>query len=128
LASVHNARSLVSVWNLCDLLETVCRSPAAPGGVWMVSDGEDLSTPGLILRMGAAMNRSVNLFPVPQTLLELGGTLLGRRAEVSRLCGSLAVDIAPTRSGLNWSPPLSVDESLQRTVHWYLAGKAKSAT
>jgi UDP-glucose 4-epimerase len=120
LAAIRNRRSLVSVWNLCDLLHRLATRPTPSGCIWLVSDGEDLSTPALIRRIGIAMRRNVRLLPVPPAMLRLGGMLLGRDAEIARLCGSLAIDITATRQMLEWSPPLSVDESLARTVRWYL--------
>lgn len=127
-AAIKNSRSLVSIWNLCELLVLVTQHPAAAGATWMVSDGEDLSTPELMRRLGRAMQRRVRLFSVPVGLLKLGGTLAGRALEVRRLCGSLAVDIAQTRSLLGWSPPVSADESLARTVAWYLAEQRSRGT
>ncbi len=121
LGAVHNRRSLVSVWNLCDLLVRVLEHPGAAGETFMVSDGEDLSTPDLIRRIGAAMGKRVVLPPVPVSMLLMGGRLLGRGAEVERLCGSLAVDISSTRERLDWTPPVTVDEAIARTVRWYLA-------
>jgi nucleoside-diphosphate-sugar epimerase len=121
LATIENRRSLVSVWNLCDLLRHLLRCPEAAGRLWMVSDGEDLSTPALVRRIGHAMDRRVRLFAVPASFLRSCGRLLGREAEIARLCGSLTVDIAPTRSELVWQPPLSVDAALARTVAWYLS-------
>jgi nucleoside-diphosphate-sugar epimerase len=123
LGAVENSRSLVSIWNLCDLLLHVSTHSAAPGRTWMVSDGEDLSTPELIRRIGAAMDRRVRLLPVPAGLLQLAGALLGRRAEIGRLCGSLAVDITETRRELDWSPPTTVDEAIARTVEWYSSSR-----
>jgi nucleoside-diphosphate-sugar epimerase len=123
LRSVDNARSLVSVWNLCDLITTTLVSPAAASRVWMASDGEDLSTPELIRRLARAMGRPVRLLPMPVALLRAAGALLGRGPEISRLCGSLAVDITPARRDLRWSPPVSVDESLARTVSWFLSNR-----
>jgi len=120
LGAVQNSRSLVSVWNLCDLLANVLKNPAARGGVWMVSDGEDLSTPELIRRLAREMNRRVHLLPIPVGMLQLCGAMLGRKAEVARLCSSLAVDITQTRDELHWHPPVPVDEGLARTVIWYL--------
>ncbi len=119
LGAIRNRRSLVSVWNLCDLLLRVLDHPAAAGRTWMVSDGCDVSTPELVRRLARAMGRRARLLPVPATLLGLAGGLFGKGAEMRRLCGSLTVDIAVTREQLNWSPPLSMDEGLAHTVSWY---------
>ena len=125
LGAVQNRRSLVSVWTLCDLLVHLLEHPAAVNRTWMVSDGEDLSAPELVRRLAQALDRPARLLSIPPELLRLAGKLLGRGAEVQRLCDSLTVDIAPTRELLGWSPPLSVDEALARTVSWYrAAGRA----
>jgi nucleoside-diphosphate-sugar epimerase len=120
LGAVNNSRSLVSVWNLVDVLTHVVTNPVAVGRTWMVRDPEDLSTPDLISRIAAIMGRRVRLLPVPVAALRLIGRLSGRE-EIGRLCGSLTVDIEPTRSLLGWSAPWTVDESLARTVQWYLS-------
>jgi nucleoside-diphosphate-sugar epimerase len=120
LGSVTNSRSLVSVWNLCDLLERLLEEPLSHGRTWLVSDGEDLSTPQLVRRIAHAMQRRACLLPAPPALLRSAGTLIGKRAEVDRLCGSLVVDISETRRELGWTPPIDVDDALARTVNWYL--------
>jgi len=119
LGSVRNRRSLVSIWNLCDLLVNVIDNPAAAGRTWLVSDAEDLSTPELIRRIGEAMNRPARLVPVPPAALYALGAVVGRKDEVIRLCGSLMVDVAQTQTRLGWSPPVTVSEGLARTVAWY---------
>ena len=43
-------------------------------------------------------------------LLQFAAALMGRRGEMARLSGSLAVDITPTRTQLGWSPRTSVNE------------------
>jgi len=121
LGAVRNRRSLVSVWNLCDLIRHLLEYPAAVGGTWLVSDGEDLSTPDLVRRMGDAMGRRVRMLPVPVKGLEFLGRVTGRQAQITQLCGSLTIDMAATREQLLWSPPMTVTESLTRTVEWYLA-------
>jgi nucleoside-diphosphate-sugar epimerase len=128
LGGIANARSLVSLWNLCDLLRRLIEHPAAPGGPWLVSDGEDLSTPELVRRIARAMGRPIRLPRVPAPLLRLAGELTGRGAQVRRLCDSLTVDIGPTRSRLGWSPPMGVNEALEHTVRWYVSsGVARRA-
>jgi nucleoside-diphosphate-sugar epimerase len=120
LGGIRNRRSLVSVWNLCDLLVRLIEHPGG-AGTWMVSDGLDLSTPELVQRIARAMGRRARLLSVPAPLLRLAGDVLGRGAEMRRLCGSLTVDITPTRQRLSWSPPLPIDDALLRTVSWYLS-------
>jgi nucleoside-diphosphate-sugar epimerase len=125
--AVHNRRSLVSVWNLCDLLVGLLTHPAASGSVWMVSDGDDLSTPELVRRIATTMGRRVSLLPVPVAVLRAAAGMVGRAAEMERLCGSLFVDITQTRRELNWSAPVSVDEGLARTVAWYRAAHQRAS-
>ncbi len=119
--AVDNRRSLVSVWNLCDLLLKLVRHPVAPGQVWMVSDAEDLSTAELLQRLGSAMHRRVRLISVPIRLLRLGALLTGREAELIRLCDSLVIDTAETRERLGWEPRVSVNEALALTADWFSA-------
>lgn len=123
--AVDNRRSLVSVWNLADLLVHVIGVDAAANRVWLVSDGHDLSTPELIRRIAGAMHRSPRLLSVPVAVLRTAGALAGRSAEVARLTGSLTVDISETRERLGWEPPVSVDEAIARTVKWYAGEGAR---
>lgn len=116
-----NRRSLVGVDNLADLILTLATNPAAPGELFLASDGEDVSTRELVLRLAAAMERKPRLVSVPTRAIRLAGTLLGRKAAVDRLLGSLQVDIAKNRALLGWTPPLSFDEGLRRTAAPYRA-------
>ncbi|WP_302174255.1 SDR family oxidoreductase [uncultured Hydrogenophaga sp.] len=117
LASVTgNRRSLVALDNLVDLLVTCADHPAAAQQTFLVSDGDDLSTAELLLRMASALGRSPRLLPFPPALLRLGAATLGRQAVVQRLLDNLQVDITHTRQTLGWQPPITVDEGLRRTV------------
>jgi UDP-glucose 4-epimerase len=120
--AIANSRSLVSIWNLCDLVLLLISNPTAPGRVWMVADCESPSTPELIGRMARSMERRERLLRVSPGILKALGSMLGLRAEMSRLCGSLVVDTSETRRELGWSPPISMDEGLVRTARWYLSG------
>ena len=118
-AVTTNRRSLVALDNLVDFIATCVDHPAAANQVFLVSDGEDLSTAALLQRMGRALGRPARLIPVPVGLLTFGATMLGRSGVAQRLCGSLEVDISKTRELLGWVPPISVDEGLRRTAaHW----------
>jgi len=116
LGAVRNRRSLVALDNLVDLIVTCLAHPGAANRVFMVSDGADLSTPELLRGLGRALGMPARLVPVPPFLLEWAGTLLGKRALVRRLLGSLQVDIARTRETLDWEPPVRVDDGLRQVV------------
>ena len=124
LGAIHNARSLVSRENLADLVFSCLSHPAAPGQVFLVSDGEDLSTPELLRRLGAALGHPARLIPVPEFVLRATARVLGTGAIAQRLCGSLQVDIQKTRALLGWTPPVSVDTALKRTAWHFLHGGA----
>jgi nucleoside-diphosphate-sugar epimerase len=119
LGSIRNARSLVSVGNLADMLIRCLLVPEAAGKTFLVRDGEDLSTPDLIRRTARALGRKARLIPFPPGLLGLAGTLAGRADSVARLIESLVIDDTDTRAVLGWTPPYTVDEGLKATAEWF---------
>lgn len=115
-AVTMNRRSYVALPNLVDLLVTVCDHPAAANQVFLVSDGEDLSTTELLRRLAAAMGRPAHLWPIPPALLRLGAIMLGRQDLAQRLLVDLRVDITKTRRLLGWAPLVSLEEGLNMAV------------
>ena len=120
LGAIHNRRSLVGLGNLADFIVTCIEHPRAANEIFLVSDGEDLSTTELIHRLARAMNRPARLISVPMPALRAGLALLGRREMAARLCGTLLVNMAKARTLLGWAPPIGVDEELRRTAEYYV--------
>lgn len=116
---VDNCRSLIYLGNLVDAIVACLDHPAAAGETYLLSDGEDVSTPELINRLAKALNRSPRLLPIPPVLLRWGGQLFGKGPEINRLLGSLVVDSSAIRSEMGWMPPHSMQEGLQVTASWY---------
>jgi len=116
LGSINNARSLVALDNLVDLIVTCIQHPAAANQTFLVSDGEDVSTTDLLKKTALAMGIKARLIPVPDILIKAGGKLLGKGDVVQRLCGNLQVDITKAQQLLGWAPPISVEEGLRRAV------------
>ena len=65
LGLVKNLRSLIYVENLADALRVCAVHPAAAGKTYLLSDGEDISTPNLIRRLAWAMNKKTRLIAFP---------------------------------------------------------------
>lgn len=120
LGAVNNRRSLVGLDNLVDLLVKCLDHPQAAGKVFLVSDGEDLSTTALLRRVAIAMGQPLLLLPVPPVMLQLGARVLGRPEVAQRLLGSLQIDMTFTQETLAWNPPMSVDEEFRRTIATFL--------
>lgn len=116
LACIDNRRSLVALDNLLDFIVTCIGHPAAANQTFLVSDGEDLSTPELVRRMARAVGRPARLLPVPLWLLQAGARIMGKEDRLQRLSGNLQLDISKARSLLGWQPPVTVDEGLRRTL------------
>lgn len=116
LGAVHNKRSLVSLDNLVDLIKTCVMHPAAANHIFLVSDGEDVSTTDLLRRLGKALGKQPRLLTIPMSLLKIVATLMGKSDVAKSLCGSLQVDIKKNRRLLSWTPPQSLDEGLLRAL------------
>ncbi|WP_018169554.1 SDR family oxidoreductase [Thioalkalivibrio sp. ALMg9] len=115
-AVTQNRRSLMALDNLVDLIVTCLDHPTAAGETFLVADGEDVSTAGLLRKVGDALERPARLVPVPVWMLRAGAAALGKREMARRLLGSLQVDASKAREVLGWVPPVSLDEGLRRAV------------
>jgi nucleoside-diphosphate-sugar epimerase len=116
LGLVDNRRSLVALPNLVDLLAVCATHADAAGETFLVSDGDDLSTPELVRGIARALGREARLLPVPPALLRVAGRLTGQSERIERLIGSLQVDIGHTCRRLQWRPRTSVDAGLREAV------------
>lgn len=117
LGAIQNKRSFVSLDNLISLVVLCLHHPRAGNQVFLVSDGEDISTTVLLKKMGHVMDKSIYLIPIHQRLLYLLAILSNKKSIYERLCGSLQLDITKTCEMLNWTPRVSMDEALQTMVH-----------
>jgi nucleoside-diphosphate-sugar epimerase len=116
LGIIKNKRSFVYVENLVSLILCCIKHPAAVNQIFLVSDGNDLSTPDLIRKIANSLGVKPRLIPIPQSIIELIAKLLGKKNLAQRLCGNLQLDISKTRQLLNWEPPVAIDEGLKKTV------------
>lgn len=128
LRSVNNKRSLLGVDNLISFVELSIRHPAAANQLFLLADGDDISTPELLDVLANQLDCRSMLFRCPQRLLSLAAKLLGKGALATKLCGSLQVDSSKARSCLNWTPPMSLNEGLARTVRAYRWSNEKNKT
>ena len=125
---VRNRRSFVYIGNLVDAIAICLTHPNAKNQIFLISDGQDLSTPQLIYKIAHHLGRSCNFLPVPPSLLKFAGYLgntvqhLSKRpiplntSTIDRLLGSLVVDSNLIQTTLNWQPPYTIDQGLSQML------------
>jgi nucleoside-diphosphate-sugar epimerase len=113
---VKNVRSYIYVENLVHFISICLEHPRAANQVFLVSDGEGVSTPDLIRKCAEALGAPQRLIAFPQSGLAFLCKILGKSALYQRLCGNLSVDISKINALLGWQPPYSIDEGLSATA------------
>ena len=88
--------------------------------IFLISDGEDISTTQLLRKVGQALNLqspsgiTAWLVPVPVSIMTFFAKLLGKGDMANRLFGSLQVDSSKARDLLGWDPVITMDEQLAK--------------
>jgi len=127
LASINNLRSFLYIDNLCDFIYQIIKSKSEfRSKTFLLSDYESISTTELINQIAKGLNVKSNLFKIPQEMLYLSSKLLGKEEKLSKLICSLAIDSRPSYQFLNWYPPFSINEGIQKTAQWYKSKKNNS--
>ena len=121
LGAVDNRRSLVYTGNLAGAIIKALGAPQAAGGTYLVSDGEDVSTPDLVRGLGQALGVTARIPAFPLAALDFIAAVAGRRVELARLAGSLQVDGSRIRRELRWQPRYTLAQGLAETARWYHA-------
>ena len=117
LKGIRNQRSFLYVGNLVDAITICITHPLAVGETFLLSDGEDFSTPDLMKLIASAMNKRVILFSLPAAILKTLLTIVGQGDAMGKLEGSLCVDSSKIRDLLGWKPPFTIKEGISRTLN-----------
>ncbi|WP_352296981.1 SDR family oxidoreductase [Pseudoalteromonas sp. 20-MNA-CIBAN-0454] len=112
----NNKRSLVSVYNLVDLIKVCIEHPNAANQIFLASDDHDLSTAEMVALMAKVQGKRNAAIPLPTWCFKLAGKLLNKNDVIDRLTGSLQLDITHTKNTLNWTPPYSVEHGFKLAV------------
>ena len=120
LGAARSMRSMVFVDNLVDALIACATRPHASPATYFVSDGHDFSVAELVRLLRAEMGRPARLWDLPAGLVQAAARALGQADAAQRLFSPLQVDSGRIRRELAWTPPVSSEAGLQRTVRWFL--------
>ncbi len=117
LGSIKSERSFCSVNNLCDLIITCLANENSYNRTFLVSDHITVTLADLIKMMYKSLDKTGLIIPVPYSLMYLAGLIAGKTQAVSKLTGSLTLDIDHTIETLAWRPPYSMEQEISKALH-----------
>jgi len=123
---LSNKRSLIYLGNLVSALSVSAVHPKAAGQTFHVSDNGSVTLPQLVNELAKAMEHKAWIFPCPKQLLIMGGAFLNKNQQVGSLVNDLEVGSDKIHQVLEWSPPYTFRQGIQKTAEWYL-GKTATA-
>jgi nucleoside-diphosphate-sugar epimerase len=114
LGGLRAPRSFVALDNLVDLLTLMVSHPTPSSGVYLVADAQITSTSQFVRAMAEGMGQKSRLIPVPEGLLLVLASLVGRGEQIRKMSVPLAIDMQSTQTRLGWIPPLCMEVAMQR--------------
>ena len=116
---MSNRRSMVYVDNLVALINRIIDTGSK--GIFVAGDEKPISTETLLRLMAEAMGKKLKLIAMPG--ISRGLLKLMKPSIYRRLFGSFVIDNEETNKALNFVPPYSTREGIQKMVAWYLNEK-----
>jgi nucleoside-diphosphate-sugar epimerase len=120
LGAISNKRSLLALDNLVSFIICCIDHPKAANEIFLISDGEDVSTTELLNKVSKALGKKPSLIPVPVSWMNFIVKLVGKGDVSTRLFCSLQVDSTKARDLLGWKPVITMDAQLKKTADAYL--------
>lgn len=126
LGRAQALRSFVGLGNLLDFITLCAQHQAARNQLYLIADGDDVSTADFIRHIAQASGRPARLLHVPLPLLRAAAKLLGRADAVDKLTVPLQIDCRKAREQLGWIAPYTLDQGLQHAAAPLRAGPLTS--
>jgi nucleoside-diphosphate-sugar epimerase len=116
---VDNRRSIVALENLVDFISHCIDQPSCGNTLFLISDGEDVSTEDIVRYLALGMGKRLFLFSVPKKAVRALASSLGKAQMYTQLFESLTIDCAKARETLQWVPRLAVKDALLQAGREY---------
>lgn len=117
-----NRRSLVSLTNLIDFIVICLTRPQAANELFLISDGDDVSTEEMVRCLARGMGSRRWLFPFPEFIVRWLANAIRKENIYIQLYGSLQVDASKARNLLQWEPCISSRLALEDSGRKYKSG------
>jgi UDP-glucose 4-epimerase len=117
-AAIRNHRAFLSVENLTSFVLRQLSYADGKFDVFLLADGEQVSTPEFITRLTRAAGTTSRLFPIPTSVLSTLLKISGQLEAHDSLIGSLELDVSKA-AATGWRPQFTLDEGLSLAISEY---------
>lgn len=111
--NTKNKRDFVYIENLVSLIDRIIEENIP--GVFIAKDAKAISTTELVQLLSNALHKKVILFNLPKIVIRIGSFLMP--GVFDRLYGSFEFDNTETKKKLNFSPPYSTAEGIEKWIN-----------
>ena len=121
LGSIQNIKSFVALDNLIDFINHCAELFQLPRGryeVFLISDGDDVSTTQFLKKLLSAYGKKNVLMPFPVAPMEFFVCLLGKEKLSTQLFKNLQINSNKARTLLDWSPVVTMDQQIQKMAEF----------
>ncbi|MCK7450808.1 NAD-dependent epimerase/dehydratase family protein [Enterobacter chengduensis] len=120
--NVRNKRALVSLDNVVSFISECVVNEKSKNQLYLLADAERPSTEDMINAFAAGMGIKAKLVSFPTGIFRLLLASVGKRGIYDQLFGDLEVDASKSREHLNWTPPITLFETMKKTAKYYIEG------
>ena len=113
---IINKRSLIGIDNLIDAIHACITNSNANGKTFLLSDGDDVSTPELLYYISSSLERPLKLFYIPVFFIKFFWLYFFSTKEINSLTSSLQIDNSFAMDILNWKPKVTVKDGIRNMV------------
>lgn len=120
--NVRNKRALVSLDNVVSFINECVVNEKSKNQLYLLADVERPSTADMINAFASGMGIKAKLVSFPTGIFRLLLSSVGKRGIYDQLFGDLEVDASKSREHLNWTPPITLYETMKKTAKYYIEG------
>ena len=120
--SVKNKRALASLDNVVSFICECVTNVKSKNELYLLADEGHPSTEEIITAFSTGMGMKARLVYFPKTILKIILSILGKKSIYDQLFGDLEVDSRKSREHLQWTPPVSLQETMVKTAKYFIEG------
>jgi nucleoside-diphosphate-sugar epimerase len=123
LGHVKNKRQFIGIDNLVDFIMKCILSSNAANQTFLIADKEVISTTQLLKTLSKLMKKHMLLLPIPSQLLKSFLHIIGKKKIADQLLNNLEINFYNAKKLLDWEPPYTMTEQLQKTIEEHYRNK-----